>query len=86
MSACAMVNFFVGAIDRRNFFDGAPENVLIHLRNVDCAGTETSLVDCQFDVVGSTSGICNHNEDAGVICIPTNSSLLPGKLVFQFGS
>lgn len=38
----------------------------IHLDNVRCLGTETSLGHCL--AVGQDGHDCRHNEDAGVIC------------------
>ncbi|XP_028280013.1 neurotrypsin isoform X2 [Parambassis ranga] len=38
----------------------------IHLDNVYCSGTETSLGQCQAE--GPDSHDCRHSEDAGVIC------------------
>ncbi|XP_069395150.1 neurotrypsin isoform X1 [Paralichthys olivaceus] len=38
----------------------------IHLDNVRCSGTETSLEQCT--AVGQDSHDCRHSEDAGVIC------------------
>ena len=39
---------------------------LIHLDDLMCVGTESSLFDCVFDPTHN----CAHDEDAGVICMP----------------
>uniref|UniRef100_A0A8C9UXZ2 Soluble scavenger receptor cysteine-rich domain-containing protein SSC5D n=1 Tax=Scleropages formosus TaxID=113540 RepID=A0A8C9UXZ2_SCLFO len=38
----------------------------IWLDNMQCSGSETSLLDCQHGGLGTHN--CNHGEDAGVIC------------------
>ena len=40
----------------------------IHLNEVHCVGNERSLVDCPANAIGHHN--CNHDEDAGVRCIP----------------
>ena len=37
------------------------------LNNVNCAGTETRLIDCPASPIGSNN--CSHIEDAGVFCV-----------------
>ena len=37
----------------------------IHLDNVQCAGTETTLLQCTYAPIHN----CAHFEDAGVICV-----------------
>jgi deleted-in-malignant-brain-tumors protein 1 len=37
----------------------------IHLDDVECAGTETNILQCTYDPVTSD---CGHSEDAGVQC------------------
>ena len=39
---------------------------LIHLDDLMCEGTETSLFECIYDPTHN----CGHHEDAGVICMP----------------
>ncbi|KAL4219354.1 scavenger receptor [Mactra antiquata] len=41
----------------------------IFMDNVECIGTETTIVDCKFN--GWTINNCNHGEDASVICQDT---------------
>ena len=38
----------------------------IWLDNVQCAGTESRLIDCPANPIGSHN--CGHSEDAGVRC------------------
>ena len=40
----------------------------ILLDNVNCAGTESNLMSCGHNGIGIEN--CNHNEDAGVRCVP----------------
>ena len=44
----------------------------IALNNVQCAGTETRLVDCTSGTVSS----CSHSEDAGVRCLEQTGTLM----------
>ena len=37
----------------------------IHMSNVSCTGTESSIFDCSFD---NLTNNCNHDMDAGVVC------------------
>ena len=39
---------------------------LIHLSNVGCTGTESSLLSCSHSGIGVT--YCGHYEDVGVVC------------------
>ena len=43
----------------------------IYLGNVDCTGSETSLLSCASDPIGTND--CTHFEDAGVVCAGTSS-------------
>ena len=47
------------------YFYTAAQNVPIHFDEVQCTGAERSLGQCNF----ITDHDCDHNEDAGVICI-----------------
>ena len=44
----------------------------IHLDNVQCTGTESSLLQCTYSPIHN----CGHIEDAGVICLNTSGQLL----------
>ena len=52
------------------FFGGSPSR-LIHLDNVECGGTESSLLECQSNPIDVHN--CDHSEDAGVRCQGTHS-------------
>ena len=39
---------------------------MIHLDNVECDGTESSLLECQSNPIDVHN--CDHSEDAGVRC------------------
>ena len=58
-------NDFTGAVAiTSGFADGAGQ---IWLDNVRCVGTETRLIDCPANALGTTS--CGHVSDAGVRCL-----------------
>ena len=38
----------------------------IHLGDVNCNGTETSLLNCSHNGIGQHS--CHHSDDVGVVC------------------
>jgi len=50
---------------KQAFFGGSPSRP-IHLDNVRCSGSETSLLSCAANPVGVNN--CDHSEDAGVKC------------------
>jgi deleted-in-malignant-brain-tumors protein 1 len=53
------------------------------LDNVQCVGTETRLIDCPANGLGSHN--CDHDEDAGVRC-PVSSGCIQGLIRLQGGS
>ncbi len=56
--------FYIGAVAlTTGFTNGAGQ---IWLDNVQCRGTETRLIDCPANALGSHN--CAHVEDAGVRC------------------
>ena len=63
--ACKMAGF-LGAVSYTNnaAFGEGSGNIL--LSNVDCTGTEDSLLDCAHS--GLYSHTCFHSSDAGVVC------------------
>ena len=44
-----------------------PGITVIHLDDVTCTGTETSLLRCSYDI---DTADCSHDQDAGVRCTP----------------
>ena len=42
----------------------------IFLDNVQCTGTEDTLIDCSHSSLGSSS--CGHNDDVSVFCLTTD--------------
>lgn len=52
------------AVSRGYFGQG---QTAIHLDELQCTGTETSLTDCPHNGVGNHN--CGHSEDVGVICV-----------------
>ena len=48
-------------------YGNASTNLDIILTNVDCSGTESSLLDCQVNNRAAMRR-CDHSEDAGVLC------------------
>ena len=62
-----------GATARSSAYFGQGSGSIL-LDNVVCSGTESRLIDCSHNPIGSHD--CNHAEDAGVTC------LTPGNIVF----
>ena len=46
----------------------------IFLDDVHCTSTESSLLNCSSNPIGSTD--CTHSQDAGVICEGTTSMIM----------
>ena len=63
------------------FTDGAGQ---IWLDNVACTGTETRLIDCPANRLGSHD--CTHFEDAGVTCVPVTPCTQEGGIRLQGGT
>uniref|UniRef100_A0A3B4AD39 SRCR domain-containing protein n=1 Tax=Periophthalmus magnuspinnatus TaxID=409849 RepID=A0A3B4AD39_9GOBI len=51
---------------KRAILGAAEDNVKIQLDNVECSGSEYSLLQCKRSKVGEHN--CSHKEDVGVIC------------------
>ena len=60
-------HFSVGAVARGNAFFG-PGTGSIYLDNVQCSGSELTLLSCPSNPIGTHN--CGHSEDAGVECRP----------------
>ncbi|KAJ0063370.1 hypothetical protein NL108_002709 [Boleophthalmus pectinirostris] len=54
------------AVMKRAILGAAEDDVKIQLDNVECMGTEGSLLECKRSKVGVHN--CSHKEDVGVIC------------------
>ena len=62
---CRMFNFSHAlAVPLAQFGQGAGT---IHMTDLHCLGTETSIFDCPYNGWGKVEG-CSKTEDAGVIC------------------
>lgn len=57
---------------------------LIWLDDVQCAGTETGLINCPANRIGAHN--CVHFEDAGVACTHMNTTCRHGDIRLQGGS
>ena len=62
---CKLITYLIGvtAVSFATFGAGTGS---IWLDNVQCVGTETRLIDCPANAIGSHN--CVHSEDAGVRC------------------
>ncbi len=62
------MQFFVdGCYARLAIFSGFTDGTgAIFLDNVQCVGSESTLISCTAQPIGTHN--CNHAEDAGVIC------------------
>ena len=56
------------------FFGGGETNEPIHLDEVRCTGTETSLLNCTHNGIGSHD--CLHFDDVGIICRPSQGTVM----------
>lgn len=63
---CRQLGFRHAAKAARNSEFGEGKHLRILLDDVQCQGTESSLLDCQHAAVGRHN--CAHYEDAGVVC------------------
>lgn len=63
---CRQLGFRHAVKAARNSEFGEGKHLRILLDDVQCRGTESSLLDCQHAAVGTHN--CAHYEDAGVVC------------------
>lgn len=63
---CRQLGFRHALKAAKNSEFGEGKDLRILLDDVQCEGTEASLLDCQHAGVGTNN--CAHYEDAGVIC------------------
>ena len=81
MSLRIIAGHYVGAVALfTGFTNGAGQ---IWLDNVQCRGTETRLIDCPANALGSHN--CVHFEDAGVRC-QTGTTCTQGAIRLQGGT
>ena len=57
------------------FFGGGETTQRIHLDEVRCTGTETSLLNCAHNGIGVV-GDCTHHDDVGIICRPSQGTVM----------
>ncbi len=60
---CGMLGFSFGYVMPNN----VPGNGRIWLDDVNCTGSERSLVDCEHSPWGSHN--CDHSQDVGIVCV-----------------
>ena len=63
---CRQLGHNGGAVALKQAFFGSSPSRPIHLDNVGCNGSESSLLNCTANEVGVNN--CDHSEDAGVRC------------------
>ncbi|ESO86370.1 hypothetical protein LOTGIDRAFT_129408, partial [Lottia gigantea] len=66
---CAMMGFSSGAVAKTRAFFGRGSGP-IFLDDVTCDGSESNIFECSTKPIGKSN--CNHREDAGVICKPSD--------------
>ena len=72
--ACRMLGFSGALRAVTNAFYGRG-NGTVWLDNVECTGTETSLLNCSHSRFGSAASNClDHHNDAGVVCFDGKST------------
>ena len=78
MTACGVLQmlwWLAGNLNAKIITNGFTNGVgLIWLDDVQCKGTEDRLIECRARPVGLHN--CNHQEDAGVACLPLLSELI----------
>ena len=67
---CRQLGFAGGALSATTSAGFGPGSGKILMDNVDCHGNERRLKLCNH--VGWGQYVCNHGENAGVLCIPGN--------------
>ena len=75
MCDCVLMTLTGAVAITSGFADGAGQ---IWLNNVRCVGTETRLIDCPANALGTAS--CGHVSDAGVRCSATVVSCTQGAI------
>ena len=63
---CRQLGYSGEAVALKRAFFGSSPSRPIHLDNVRCNGSESSLLNCTSNKVGINN--CDHSEDAGVRC------------------
>ena len=57
-------------------FGEGETNQLVHLDNVQCTGTEMSLLNCTHNGIGGVDSKCTHYDDVGIICRPSQGTVM----------
>lgn len=76
--------FAVAAVPMAGFSAGTGS---IFLKDVQCTGSEKSLLECEHDVwkTHDVNESCNHSMDVGVVCYPhKESNMLQNTVCFFF--
>ena len=56
------------------FYGGGSTTQAIHFDDVQCNGTEMSLLNCTHPGIGTHD--CDHDQDVGIICRPSQGRVV----------
>lgn len=66
-SPTVISNYSLGAVALTGAYYGTSSGP-VQLTNVECTGSEKTLLDCLASPVGGGEGECTHTQDVGVAC------------------